>query len=110
MGSGQYILDGKTPVLCDDLIKWGKWIGGADRKVKLTETGESRISTVFLGLDHSFNDGPPILFETMVFGGAMDGEMDRYSTWEDAEAGHENMVVLVKAKQRSSRKAKSNER
>jgi hypothetical protein len=44
---------------------------------------------VFLGLDHRFGgSGPPLLFETMIFGGPLDEEMWRYSSWDAAEAGH----------------------
>ena len=51
---------------------------------------------MFLGLDHSFADvGPPILFETMVFGGEHDQEMERYATWDEAVAGHDIMVQKV---------------
>ena len=31
MSIGQYILQGKTPVACDDTIKWGLWLETADR-------------------------------------------------------------------------------
>lgn len=53
------------------------------------------VSTVFLGLDHGlWRDGPPHIFETMVFLPAGDdyGEQLRYSTWEEAEAGHKEAV------------------
>jgi hypothetical protein len=55
-----------------------------------------RVSTVFLGLDHSFGTGPPLLFETMVFGGPMDQEQGRCTTWEEAESLHATMVARVK--------------
>lgn len=55
-------------------------------------TPSIRVSTVFLGLDHRFGEGPPLVFETMVFGGPLDQDVDRYTTWEEAEAGH---AVLV---------------
>ena len=55
------------------------------------------VSTVFLGLDHGYGDGPPILYETMVFGGTLDGEQDRYATREQALAGHEAMKQRVLA-------------
>ncbi len=101
----KYILDGKLPVIEPDLMKWAKWFETADRIVrKDTATvkldgdpvGEVRVSTVFLGLDHSFGSGPPLLFETMVFGGALDQEQDRCSTWEAAEKMHELMCERVK--------------
>jgi hypothetical protein len=39
----------------------------------------------------------PALFETLVFGGPLSQEMDRYSTWAEAEAGHRAMVERVRA-------------
>ena len=101
----RYILEGKTPVKEPDLWRWAKWFEGANRKVAETEgkvsahgknVGIVRISTVFLGLDHSFGEGAPMLFETMVFGGALDGEQDRCSTWEAAEKMHALMVEKVR--------------
>ena len=100
-----WILDGKVPVAEPDLIKWGEWMQKNSRAVrKSTATvklngqpiGEVRVSTVFLGLDHSFGVGPPLLFETMVFGGPLDEEQDRCSTWEAAEKMHELMCERVK--------------
>ena len=55
------------------------------------------VSTVWLGLDHSWDDGPPLIFETMVFGGALEGEMERYSTEAEAVAGHAAMCARVRA-------------
>ena len=53
------------------------------------------VSTVWLGMDHSFGDGPPLIFETMVFGGELDQECDRYTTEEQAQQGHAAMVARV---------------
>ena len=95
--SKKYILEGKEPVRCYDVIAWGEFFEvDSNRRVAQTSIGEASVSTVFLGLDHQFVDGPPLLFETMVFGGSLDQEMDRYSTWKEAEAGHESMVAKVK--------------
>lgn len=70
----------------------------AERRIARTQiTPEVHVSTVFLGLDHGYgNDGPPILFETMVFGGPLDQQGDRYATVEAAEAGHERWVNRVR--------------
>jgi len=92
-----YILDGKTPVPCD-LMTWAKTWGGVDKIVEKTKNDGVEVSTVFLGLDHRFDpDGPPMLFETMVFGGSdeQDEICERYSTWEEAEAGHARICVAV---------------
>jgi hypothetical protein len=44
---------------------------------------------VFLGIDHQLSpSGPPLLFETMVFGGEHDSYQERYSTRKQAVQGH----------------------
>ena len=54
-----------------------------------------RISTVWLGQDLCpWIDGPPIIFETMCFGGPVDQEPYRCATWEQAQTQHEAMVTL----------------
>lgn len=69
-----------------------------DRHVGNETIGPARISTVFLGIDYSWGKGPPVLWETMVFGGKLDREMNRCSgSWEQAEAMHADMVERVKA-------------
>lgn len=84
-----YILDGKTPVKTD-LMTWAKWLeNGENRIVQQTTVGDKFVSTVFLGLDHQFGDGPPLIFETMIFAGEYGGDMWRCSTWEQAEQQHE---------------------
>ena len=93
--SDHYILD-RHNVVATDLMTWARWFEKAERRVDRTEIGEVFISTVFLGLDHSFGEGPPLLFETMVFGGPLDQDMERYSTWDEAVAGHKAMVARVR--------------
>lgn len=98
MSSQYYILDGKQAIPTNDIERWARFQGG-NRRVEFSTVGDSEISTVFLGLNHNWSGGPPLLFETMVFSGALDGEQDRYTTWEQAEAGHKAMVERVKASQ-----------
>jgi hypothetical protein len=91
-----YILVGHEVAPCPWLLPWAQWMETADRQVKLSIQGDVRVSTVFLGLDHSFRDsGPPILFETMAFIGHESAGQERYSTWEEAEAGHARWVAQV---------------
>lgn len=77
-------------------IEWASWFQNNDRVVKQQELKNGLyVSTVFLGLDHSFGEGPPLLFETMVFpkkGDFTDMDTERYSTYEEAEKGHKKMV------------------
>lgn len=94
-----YILEGHEPKAVT-LEEWGAWFEKADqRRVAFTELSDKVcVSTVFLGLDHNFNkEGPPILFETMVFGYGGD-YCYRASTWDEATAIHERTVAWLTAK------------
>ena len=93
-----YKLDGKVAVLVDT-VEHQQWVledpDHGRRVVKLDEfnDGAVRVSTVFLlGINHAFGGEHPLLFETMIFGGPMDEYQDRYSTWEEAEAGHATVL------------------
>jgi hypothetical protein len=93
-----YILNGHDVEAVDDVLVWGKMYENFEaRKVAITEIGDVRVSTVFLGMNHNWGDGPPLLFETMVFGGKLDQEQERYSTWDEAERGHAATVERVQA-------------
>jgi hypothetical protein len=75
---------------------WVEGFGSENRTVAkdLLPDGK-RVSTVFLGMDHNFyGDGPPLIFETMVFPavGYIELDMCRYSTEAEAVAGHQKMV------------------
>ncbi len=100
--SGGWILDGKTAVHCEDIIEWAQWFEKGNRRVAETDIGGVKISTVFLGLDHQFGQGLPLLFETMVFDRRkqpdkeIDEHTERYATWDEAEVGHKIVVALVR--------------
>lgn len=60
------------------------------------------VSTVFLVINHQFApDLPPLLFETMLFTGDPNHEfdmwLDRYTTEEQAKAGHAAIVEGLRA-------------
>lgn len=91
-----YILEGTIPVPVD-LQTWARWFATAERHVAETwVTPEVRVSTVFLGLDHQYGAGPPLLFETMVFRDGDGCEQERYGTWQAAEQGHQAMVAQLR--------------
>jgi hypothetical protein len=93
-----YILDQNgEPAACEDVIAWAAWWSAANRQVAEDRIKGVRISTVFLGIDHNLGDGPPLLWETLVFGGALGGELKRYATREEALAGHAAMLARVLA-------------
>lgn len=101
MSARYYTLDSNgTPQLVRNAMQWAAWMQSANRSVARTQISEEVfVSTVFLGLDHNhFGSGPPILWETMVFGGPMHEEMNRCSgSREQAEAMHNDMVERVQA-------------
>lgn len=95
--AGRYVLVDKVAVAEPDLMKWAKIFESGNRHVATDTIGDVRVSTVFLGLDHNFEEeGPPLVFETLIFGGPCDGGMWRYSTWKEAEDGHRVAVEKVK--------------
>lgn len=80
-----------------NIHEWGRWFSNPDnRRVGEDVIGDVRVSTVCLGSDHSFGGGEPLWFETMIFGGEYDEYMWRYSTLEQAKAGHARVVDAVK--------------
>lgn len=93
-----YILSGHQVIPCIHPLAWADWFENANRCVQKTVLGDATISTVFLGLNHNLGKGPPLVFETIVFGGPLDQECERYSTWEEAEEGHNKWVEKVKGK------------
>lgn len=79
------------------IAEWGEMFNNCDRQIAETSCHGTRISTVFLSLDHNYTfEGPPLIFETMIFGPVFDSSCWRYSTEEDALEGHEFAVLLVK--------------
>jgi hypothetical protein len=98
MSLGQYILKDGKPVPCDDTLEWGRWFQSNthERRVAADEIGDVRVSTVFLGLDHGFGEGGPLLYETMIFGGEHNDWQERCSTREEAEAMHKRALALVR--------------
>ena len=119
-GLGTYILDADHRPVPVPTLEWARWYEAADCHVALTETELHEVSTVFLGLDHNWHpDGPPVLFETMVFSRERGGEgqrlgdelgeiMDRYSTWAEALKGHNDILREVsKLERKAKEKLKS---
>jgi hypothetical protein len=96
--------------------EWGRLKGSDPNyyRVAKTDIGPWVVSTVWLGLDHRYwGEGPPVIFETMVFRkaawyadrslplgereGMFEQDCVRYCTEEEALAGHEEMVLLIRA-------------
>lgn len=94
----KYILDEHgEPKLEPDILRWARWFETADRRVAVDTIGQYKVSTVFLGLDHNFSEGPPLLWETMIFGrGKLNLYMRRYETKDEAVVGHSETIEMVR--------------
>lgn len=98
-----FVLDeAGEPVPAKSLPGWERAYGDHKKRIVKQEWIENvRVSTVFLGLDHNYGGGEPILWETMTFSNRKDFEyeMNRCSgSREQAEAMHAKMVERVKAR------------
>jgi hypothetical protein len=78
-----------------ELMEWAEWLENADRAIGRDVRNDVMVSTVFLGLDHSFGGSVPLLFETMIFGGEHDQHLERYSTLNEAKEGHARAVAMA---------------
>lgn len=97
----RYTLEGQTPVPEPDLMKWAVWMNAEDGRRVVRQTcfaEDCLVSTVFLSMGHNWSmQGPPVLFETMVFGvPGMEDWQARYRTWEEAAQGHRDALAEVK--------------
>lgn len=64
-----YRLEGHRVVACP-IHEWGAWFEShsEERIVAQDDLADGhRVSTVFIGMDYGWGDGPPVVFETMVF-------------------------------------------
>lgn len=91
-----YILKHRKPVPVPMPV-WAYWFGKPhSRRIRLTYLGDMRISTVFLGLNHELSElGPPLLFETMIFGLFKDDEYQTRCTHHRQALQMHKMAVLV---------------
>lgn len=109
---GLYILDGHEPVPIDDVLEWARFYENNDkRRVARTSINGWDVSTIFLGIDSNIFSSTPLLFETMIFSEtdkvhskllnrkfrkSMETYGRRYSTWDEALAGHEEAVKMIR--------------
>lgn len=97
MSDKYYLNEDKTATPCD-LETWSaqyEIMARTDTKhVAKDRIQGYLVSTVWLGLDHSYDGGEPEIFETMIFDkdSGYDIYMDRYSTWAKAQSGHQKAI------------------
>ena len=100
-------LVGHDVVPVADVREWAEWFEATSKmpgpagRATMRHVGDDEIaglhvSTVFLGINHGWGEGPPLWFESMIFGGKLDGMQQRYATWDQAAAGHAFVLALAK--------------
>lgn len=80
-----------------DLAKWAYWLEchPKERIIKQQYTWHGYfVSTVFLGLNHNYGGGPPLIFETMVLDTRFEYQW-RGSTLDQAKAHHEKVYRIA---------------
>lgn len=101
----------------------GEWVRRLEAQgdyplIAQDNVGNFLVSTVWLGMDHSLGGGPPLIFETMLLpardgkplppgewpedddgSDLSSGRIWRYSTEEDARAGHESVLARLRDKE-----------
>jgi hypothetical protein len=86
-----------------DFETWGNFFQDKSYQI-VTQFEETRgdgtqikISTVWLGIDHNFLGGPPLIFETIIFGDCpFDQSQWRWTTEQEAIEGHKLIVTAYR--------------
>lgn len=89
-----YGLDGRP-------ISRNEWVSifsrNSERIIGSDHLNGYHVSTVWIGIDHSRDHAPPMIFETMIFGqGPLNEYCERYATIEEAREGHQKTVASVR--------------
>lgn len=80
-----------------ELMEWAAQLETMDRRVAHDVINNWCVSTIWLGLNHNYYGGPPLVFETMIFSpDGLENYLARYTTWDQAVAGHQEAIDWVK--------------
>lgn len=96
-----YVLDeAGEPLAMPDTLAWAAWFETHERTIAIDfatpDSFDVYVSTVFLGIDHAFGGGPPVLWETMIFGGPRDQDSWRYTSRAAALIGHAEALAWAR--------------
>ena len=101
-----YIFDDQHETWAVDFATWCDWSAATGRVRQLADTRIEatgsrpfpvRITTIFLGIeDRATVGGPPILWETRIQGGPLDGRGWRFATYAAARAGHAHLCRAIR--------------
>lgn len=100
MSNNYYLNDDHSVTPCD-INRWSEQYEEMSRNntkhVGNDKIDGKHISTVWLGTNYRYGEGPPEIFETMVFkdGTLSDIYCERYATWDEAVDGHKRAIAWV---------------
>ena len=96
--NSHYITVRGIPTAIDDIEEWGRFMA-SEKKLNLENQVKGVfVSTVFLGVNHQFEDGPPLFWETMLFnevGESIYNFCRRYESEREAILGHFRTMALL---------------
>lgn len=94
MIGGNFDFDG-NPI---SFWEWTALFAHRDRHVAVTAVAEGiEVSTVWMGIDYGFGrTESPLIYETMIFGGARHGDQWRTPNRDAALAAHDQAVALAR--------------
>lgn len=95
-----YIEEHGLPVPAPTVKAWAAWIAeqGDQRTLACTHVGTSEITTCFVGINMADSDADdPIVYQTTVNGGLLNGASWRYASRTLARRHHDTVVAIVKA-------------
>lgn len=94
-----YKLEGQTPVAIESFMEWSLWMmSSGNTTVMVNELNDCIISTRFVGIDlnpGNSSNSQPMIFETLVMSGSLDGKKNLYPTWDEAIQGHLKICTQV---------------
>jgi len=94
---GLYVLKNRQPVLTDSLDAFLQFVATRAGIVAQEHIGPFFVSTIFLSHTLATALNPrPLFFESMIFGGTLDGACYRYETWTQAADGHRALVAALR--------------
>lgn len=95
-----YVMDEeRRPVKVEDPSEWADWMGTHDAAIVVGHVVIQGVlvSTIFTGADIPQHEAAPKVFETLVRYTNDMQDQERYSSWEEAKAGHARIVAAVLA-------------
>lgn len=92
----------RVPVAVTDPVEWADWFEcHKDERCVANEADAVhgwRVHTHFrCFVDDGDNAEPPLIWETVVYGGPLHGHVERYTERDAAYVGHGRMVALIRA-------------